>query len=425
MPRARSLALAAIASACGAPAAPPLAAPAPAPASSSDVRYYTLWWNGARIGTAVEREDRAPGRVRLDRRERILVRRGDDLSATELGLTIDADAGLRATEIVLVERDGAVERTGRAVRARDGWRIALAGEPARTAPADAVPAELIPLLVRRDGAFAGPVLLPGRGFAVGDAEVTAEGPHRYRALLTVGDARLGATTDTDRDGAPLKVVDGDGVVAVRADEAEAAAPFAPTDILVAGSLPVRGADAVAASGPVALVVAPVDRELPPPLPGQRVGADGRGWRAVLDDRLPGALPPGRRAGALDEIEAIVREVDADIADDLGAAAPVDPLAAAAGDCTVHALAFAARADAAGVDTRIVTGFRLDGELLVRHRWAIAWTRGGWVSVDPAYGEAPAAPRLLGLAVHGTAAAELAMADAAYAGIAGAEAQVDR
>ena len=34
---------------------------------------------------------------------------------------------------------------------------------------------------------------------------------------------------------------------------------------------------------------------------------------------------------------------------------------------------------AGIPVRLVTGFRLDGDRLVRHRWAIAWTGRRWLA----------------------------------------------
>jgi transglutaminase-like putative cysteine protease len=47
----------------------------------------------------------------------------------------------------------------------------------------------------------------------------------------------------------------------------------------------------------------------------------------------------------------------------------------------------------------VTGFRVDGDRLVRHRWAVSWTGTAWIAVDAAFGAVPAGGDLVGLAVH--------------------------
>jgi hypothetical protein len=405
------------ASACAAPrTVGPDVSDAPAPPRDA-IRYYTLWWHGERIGSAVEEERATRSGIHLERRERVVVRRGDQLSATELVIAIDADAALRATAVTATLRDGATERLGRAERSPDGWRITVDGEPPRTAPADAEPSELVPLIVRRDGGFTGAVLLPGRGFAIARGRVEREGPDRYRASITTELGALEAAITVDGAGDAVVVAAADGVVARRASAAEVARRFAPAEAIAAGALAVTGA--VGVRDTVDLRIAAITRGAPPPLPGQRVRVGDDGWRVALDAALPGALPPGRGTADVTAIAALARRVAADITDDLGASATGDPRHAVAGDCTVHALAFAARAGDAGIDTRIVTGYRLDGDHLIRHRWALAWTGAAWIAVDPTFGEAPAAPRLLGLAVHGVSSAELALADAAFAGTGGA------
>jgi len=89
--------------------------------------------------------------------------------------------------------------------------------------------------------------------------------------------------------------------------------------------------------------------------------------------------------------------------------------------------FAAFAAARGFDVRLVTGYRLaddaSGHRLVRHRWAVARVDDRWIAIDPTYGEAPAAPVLLGLATHGAGAAEIAIVDElAFSGFDGATAR---
>jgi transglutaminase-like putative cysteine protease len=84
--------------------------------------------------------------------------------------------------------------------------------------------------------------------------------------------------------------------------------------------------------------------------------------------------------------------------------------------------FAELAARRGIATRLVTGYRLEGGRLVRHRWALAAVDGAWMAVDPTFGEAPARARLLGLATHGASTDELSLVDAvAFAGMSRARA----
>ncbi|MCA9678311.1 MAG: lasso peptide biosynthesis protein, partial [Myxococcales bacterium] len=180
---------------------------------------------------------------------------------------------------------------------------------------------------------------------------------------------------------------------------------------------------------VQLAMAPVTRAVPPAVPGQQVAADGDRWGLVLDPELPGAMAaPGDGddgdgdGDRTDDIAALAHDVDLRLDEDLAITAPTMAAArqARAGDCTTHALLFAALAGDAGIPVRLVTGFRLDGDRLVRHRWAIAWTGRRWLAVDPTRGEAPARSFLIGLAVHGARAEEVAVADElAFAGTGGA------
>ena len=103
-----------------------------------------------------------------------------------------------------------------------------------------------------------------------------------------------------------------------------------------------------------------------------------------------------------------------IAPDLaaGVASPRDAEAATAGDCTTFALAYAALAHRRAIPTRVVTGLRVDGDRLVRHRWAVSWTGRAWIAVDAAFGAAPAGGDLIGLAVHDADDAGLIAGEAA-------------
>jgi transglutaminase-like putative cysteine protease len=142
--------------------------------------------------------------------------------------------------------------------------------------------------------------------------------------------------------------------------------------------------------------------------------------AVADAMVAGAT------NRFAEVVALAQGTERRIEGDLSASA-IDPHAALAlgrGDCTSHAILFVALAHARGIDARVVTGYRIDGARMVRHRWAIAEVDGTWIAVDPTYGEAPAAARLLGLAVHAESAAELAIVDSlAFSGMTHAHARV--
>jgi Transglutaminase-like superfamily len=403
--------------ACGT-ARPAIGPPSPpsAPLRVAVERAYLLSWRGARVGDARERETWDAGGVVLDRRERIRVRRGGHLVETDAAIEVRADRALAPSSVTWREdADGSI-RAGRATRAGDGrWRIEVDGEAARPAPAAAIPEELVPLRVRRDGGFRGPVLLTGRGFMLGDGRVVRTGPGRLRAEIATRAGALRAEIATDRAGDPLRIVESDGVVARRADPAELAAGFDPPEVVDGVALPVRGA---MPAGRVILALRGVARTPPPGLPGQRVAADGDAWRVVLDPTEPGELAPEpATADRTPAIRALAAAVADQIRPDLAGLARTEDEArdARAGDCTTHALAFAARAADLGIATRIVTGWRLDGGRLVRHRWDVAWNGAAWLAVDPSYGEAPAAPRLIGLAIGGPGAADLALADLAFTG----------
>src|SRR6185295_11957912 len=104
-----------------------------------------------------------------------------------------------------------------------------------------------------------------------------------------------------------------------------------------------------------------------------------------------------------------------ITPDLGAPHSRDPHeaeVATAGDCTTFALAYTALAERRGIATRVVTGLRVDGDRLVRHRWAVSWTGRVWMAVDAAFGAAPAGGDLIGIAVHDADDAGLIAVEAA-------------
>ena len=377
------------------------------PLPPDTTRYYTIWLGGGRVGTATETELWSPGGMHLRRDEVMRFSRGDADVELATAIDVDADIDLHARRVRWSERSGDTTRTADAIRIGDAWRASL---PAIDIPAGATPSELAPLIVRRDGAFAGPVFLPARGFVAGDGRIDPVAPGRWIARLALaGGVTAEATIDRGADGMPARIVDGDGVIAIRASAAEAHADFPALDLVAATAVPIDGTrhshGALVLDGDLAL----------PPVPGQTARASSSGIAVELGRDLPGALPagePGRDRRA--DIRELVDEVRARVTPDLGApaASPRDADAATAGDCTTFALAYAALATRRGIATRVVTGLRVDGDRLVRHRWAVSWTGRAWIAVDAAFGAAPAGGDLVGLAVGDADDAGLVAGDAA-------------
>ena len=386
--------------ACAAP--PPTPAPeAPFELPADQVRQFTIWLGGARVGTAVETEAWSRAGVTLRRVETLRFLRGDAEVALETTIVVVADHALVPSRVSWRER-GQGDREGEARRG-DAWVI---GE--RRLPADAVPAELVPLVIRREGRFEGRVFLPARGFVAGAGRVESVAPARLVARLAFDGAIAEATIDLARDGTYARVVDGEGVIAMRATPGQAAAPFEPVDLIAATAIPIDGAPTgtLLIDGDVAL----------PAVPGQAAQAADAGIALALSPHFPGDLPPELDgADRTREIKAVVAAVRARITPDLAAGPSVDAAATAtAGDCTTFALAYAAQAARRAIPTRVVTGLRVDGDRLVRHRWAVSWTGRAWIAIDAAYGAVPAGGDLVGLAVHEADDAGLVAGEAALA-----------
>jgi hypothetical protein len=378
--------------------------PGAAPEAPRDAeRDYAIWLGGAQVGTAHEVERWSPAGVVLSRTEALRFLRGDVPIAIATAIEITADPALAPSRVTWTERAQATRR-GEAVRDAAGWTVTDGAGNARAhrLPAAAIPAELAPLRVRRDGRFAGPVFLPARGFVSGAGRIEPIAPRRLIARLVFDAdpdaAPAEATIDLGDDAMPVRVVDGEGVIATRITAAEAEAPFAPVDLIAATSIPLSGAPAGA---PARRLVLEGDVTLPP-VPGQAARATADGIELELSPRLGGGLPPGPPGpDRTREIIWLVARVHRRIAPDLAAHPATLPAAAAAttGDCTTFALAYAALAAERAIPTRVVTGLRVDGDRLVRHRWAVSWTGGAWIAVDAAFGAVPAGGDLVGLAVH--------------------------
>jgi hypothetical protein len=403
--------------------------PERAPERSTDAdRYYAIWLGGAQIGTAHETEQWSRTGVVVRRAEAMRFLRGDVLVTLATTIEITADRQLAPSQVTWTEAAHAL-RHGEAVRDAGGWTV-TDDTGIRRLPRDAVPAELVPLIVRRDGRFAGRVFLPARGFVAGAGRIEPVAPNRLIARLVLdasarepgdadspgGDAFAAfagadATIDLGLDAMPTRVVDGEGVIATRITAAQAHRSFEPVDLIAATAIPLPGPPSAAASdGSSRRLVLEADAAIPP-VPGQAVRADReqagpaseRIIELELSSRLPGALPPGSAGpDRTRAITALVAGVRARIVPDLGAhpASARAAAAAATGDCTTFALAYAALAAARAIPTLIVTGFRIDGDRLIRHRWAVSWTGRAWIAVDAAFGAAPAGGDLVGLALHG-------------------------
>jgi hypothetical protein len=262
------------------------------------------------------------------------------------------------------------------------------------------------LLTRRDVRFGGRVFLIARGFLSGMGRIEPAAPGRLVARLAFDGAVAEATIDVDAEGNYTRVIDGEGVIARRVTAAQANEPWEPVDLIAATSIAITGRGRhLVIDGDIVL----------PQVPGQRAHPAGDGIEVELSPKLPGALPeeaagPDRSS----EIRSIVSAVRASIVPSLGAGPTNAKQAesATAGDCTTFALAYAAYAAKHAIPTRVVTGLRVDGDRLIRHRWAVSWTGSAWIAVDAAFGAAPAGGDLIGLAVHGADDAGLVAGEAA-------------
>ncbi|MCG8420701.1 MAG: transglutaminase-like domain-containing protein [Proteobacteria bacterium] len=461
--------------------------------------HFWLTWNGARIGDAAESLRRRDGGMRFERRERMSVWRGDTLVHSETTIAALTDAELSAREITVWQISDQSVLRGRARRGDGGeWVARYGDEETRRLPGEAVPAELVPLLIAArwhtrgrapkpgQKVFDGLVILAGYGFATARLTVVSGNGREQTATLHTPHGIMRGRFMLTQNGTVARVHARDGVGAVRVDRRDRALPFQPPELVDSTSLPIvptndrshdqsvelprgpgwAGQDLEPTAGittsvadEVGLFIAPVTRQPPPPLPGQKVEVGQDSWYvrlypgdvtpvvelSVKGDRTKRTVwTPGRpdRGGhgvsnqgsgprssdpalrrladriiadssTRDQRDEIVALATADLLDDdLGSSAisARAALAVGRGDCTAHAALFVALARARGIPARLVTGYRIDGDRLVRHRWAIARADRAWIAVDPTYGEAPTGPHLVGLAVHEGSFADMALAD---------------
>lgn len=374
--------------------------PEPEDGPALHTSHYYLTWQGKRIGEARERFHRSASGVRLIRNEEIRVMRGGVLVESDTEIVIHADKNLYATRVELRATSGAVVRTGHALRADNGrWIIALEGEAVREAPADAVPLELVPYLVGKHGTpdFRSRVLLAGYGFAITSMSLAHEG-REGKAVLETQWGDIETSLQLGKNGTLMRADTG-STGSVRVGAARLKEKFTPPELPGQSAIPVRGKGTV-------LLVENADRQPPPALGGQSVSLRKNGWRIQFD-----AQP----TTVSKRVAKLTREVDSLLKDahDAPGAGAGDALELGRGDCTAHATLFVDLAAEQGIEAKLITGFRLDGSKLFRHRWVAVREGDSWIQVDPTFGEAPVAPgNHLALAVHGDSTAQIALVDEA-------------
>ncbi len=372
---------------------------------------YVLTWQGKRIGEAKEIFHRSAEGIRVIRHEEIRITRSGVPVDIETEIIIHADLSLHATRVQLRARAGAVVRRGQAIRADNGeWVIALDGEAVRNEPADAVPLELVPYLVAKKGTdvYTSKVLLAGYGFAVTQMQLNHHG-NKGKAVLKTQWGDIETQLHMAGDGALLRTATG-STGSIRVDETELKEHFARPELPLSSSIPLRGKGS-------ALLITNTQRQPPPALDGQSISLRKTGWRVHFDAK-PAKLDR--------KIINLTRQVDALLSDshDAPGAGGGEARRLGRGDCTAHSTLFVDMAQEQGFAAKLVTGYRVNGNALVRHRWALVQQGDTWVQVDPTFGEAPVSPgNHLALAVHGASTAQIALVDeAVFIGLGQAKAQ---
>jgi hypothetical protein len=147
---------------------------------------------------------------------------------------------------------------------------------------------------------------------------------------------------------------------------------------------------------------------------EAVDIPGQGTRFVRDPRaeVPAAAPP---------LEVRVLGPEHGEAPGRFCGRPLDPPPASVDasllprprpdgtSCREQAQAYAAAVRRRGLRARVAVGVAHDGAGFVWHAWAEVRTHGGWVAVDPAFGQLPAEGPRFTIARHGGDAASLAEA----------------
>ena len=117
------------------------------------------------------------------------------------------------------------------------------------------------------------------------------------------------------------------------------------------------------------------------------------------DRLPADHPEiiarakevvGEETIPRKQVEKLVQWVASAVEDTVtDAPSPLDTLTSRKGNCQSHARLYTSLARAAGIPTRFVSGLvYLEGKGFLYHSWAESYMDGGWVQVDPTFGQVP-------------------------------------
>lgn len=117
------------------------------------------------------------------------------------------------------------------------------------------------------------------------------------------------------------------------------------------------------------------------------------------DRLPADHPDvmarareavGEETVPRKQVQMLVRWVSAAVEDTVtDSPSPLDTLASRKGNCQSHARLYTTLARAAGIPTRVVSGLAyLEGKGFLYHSWAESHVDGGWLQVDPTFGQIP-------------------------------------
>ena len=135
-------------------------------------------------------------------------------------------------------------------------------------------------------------------------------------------------------------------------------------------------------------------------PAERIPSDAPEIVALKDQIVGQEQDPALKAGLL--VQWVAQEIEGTVTD---SRSPLETLKSRAGNCQSHARLYAALARAAGIPTRFVSGLVYSGQGFLYHSWSESYLRGGWVALDPTFGEIPANPSHIKL-VEGDSSEEL-------------------
>jgi hypothetical protein len=120
-------------------------------------------------------------------------------------------------------------------------------------------------------------------------------------------------------------------------------------------------------------------------PAARIPSDNPEIIAKKDEIVGAEKAPAQVVRLL--VDWVAKEVKGTVTDNQS---PVETLKSRSGNCQTHARLYAALARAAGIPTRFVSGLvYAPGQGFLYHSWAESYLEGGWIALDPTFGEVPA------------------------------------